>query len=82
MLKKKSKKSCYSFGLKELWSCLTNGEPEIGCLLFSSFDGGKQAIPSYLAAYGYALALSGKTEFASANSPSYSWLGNKHTYIK
>ena len=57
-------KSCYSFGLKELWSCLTNGEPEIGCLLYSSFDGGKQSIPSYLAAYGYALALSGKTEEA------------------
>lgn len=57
-------KSCHSFGPSDLWSCLTNGQPDIALLLYSSFTNNVQQCPSYLTAYAYALVLVGRTDEA------------------
>ena len=57
-------KSCHTFGITDLWHCLTQGYPNLARMLYDSFVRTKRQKPPYVCAYAHALVLSGKTEEA------------------
>ena len=64
-------KSCHTFGITDMWLCLTQGYAQLACMLYDSFVRTKRQRPPYVCAYAHALVLTGKTEEALARYQSF-----------